>query len=188
MGSLLFSPLVRCCEGPASASPLMVSPFLLLCFPPFVLTQTFVVFISEERSLMSGESSGGRGQPSLKAGGDIWDYWLGAEEVWSSGTSTLFILSGGLRWSRTDALRLASMRLRLIIHPCFVREFDIFALSLRPLLPCLPLLLLQSSSVSRGASVHPHILRLQQLACKPEETSLFAGGELWGNTPLMFLR
>lgn len=188
MGSLLFSPLACYCEGPASASPLVVSPFLLLCFPLLLLTQTFVVFISEERFLMSGESSGGRSRPSLKAGGDIWDYWLGAEEVWSSGTYTLFILSGGPRRSRTDALRLASMRLRLIIQPCFISEFDIFALSLRPLLPCLPLLLLQSSSVSWGASVHPHILRLQQLTCRPEETSLFAGGELWGNTPLMLLR
>lgn len=62
---------------------------------------------------------------------------------------------------------LASMLLRLIIQPWFISEFDIFALSLRPLL--IPLLLLQSSSVSQGASVHPYILRLQQLSCKPEK-------------------
>lgn len=124
---------------------------------------------------MSGESSGGRGRPSLKAGGDIWDYWLGAEEVWSSGTSTLFILSGGPRRSRTDALRLASMRLRLIIQPCFISEFDIFALSLRPLLPCLPLLLLPPSPgvllsilTSSGSSSSP--ADQKRRACLQEES------------------
>lgn len=61
-----------------------------------------------------------------------------------------------------------------------------FALSLRPLLLFFPLLLLQSSSLSQGGSVHPYILRLQQLSCKAEKMSSFAGKEFSGDKPLMF--
>lgn len=68
----------------------------------------------------------------------------------------------------------------------FISDLDLCALSLRPLLLFFPLLLLQPSTVSQGGSVHPYVRRLQQLSCKPQKTSLFAGNGFCGDKPLMF--